>query len=278
MDRVRSAPQTTGQGPFVSTAAPSTASVIRAAMGKKRGRPSGTTKKPAAVPDTAVAVKQEPVTSTPSSRPPKKQRTNPKVVNTAPAVTQQENNTQFPSSSATYTPFVEHTSSLPELPPFPIRTSRSPTQSGVDSRVTSPISTAPMHAVPPLHNMHHDRPVSTSVVPTPFEARQSRITELDSYRAPPAPMSRSMLSPTQDAKPAIPVGSSQPSQSSRAHFPPQQSSTPARPPSFRNTRPSPTQPVSSTSRPSALLHTAGVIDLTSDDEQERQSLLSSFKR
>jgi hypothetical protein len=229
VDRVRSVPQMTGQGPFVRTKSPSGASAAQAVAGKKRGRPT-TVQQPVAVPDAPSIKQEEPAASTPpASRSSKKQRKTPKSVSNAPAVNQQD--------------AIDRTSALSELPPFPVRIlSQSPTA-----------------------------PAQTTTIPTPLEARRSRITELDSYRAPPAPMGWSLPSRNQSVD-QTPL--SCPSQTSLSMQPNSASVI------IEEQKPTKSGLLRSdhgVTQTDKTQETRVTIDLTSDDEQERRSLLSSFK-
>jgi hypothetical protein len=239
VDRMRDAPQTTGRGPFTTRTAPSPASAMKVIAGKKRGRPSKANHSP----DAPSIIKQEVQATSPPASSSKKQRKTPKA-GSAPMVNEQ---------NAT-----NHVSGLPQLPPFPVRIiSQSP---------------APSQDIP---SSSAQVPGLASTVPTPFEARQNRISKLDSYRAPPAPMGRPPNSQDVNRAPFS------------AH--PQSFTTPQHVPELDSWFPPGTrlmdlayqsedmkfeQEATQTDKPR---ETRVTIDLTSDDEQERQSLLSSFK-
>jgi hypothetical protein len=239
VDRMRDAPQTTGQGPFATRTAPSPVSAMKAIAGKKRGRPSKANHSP----DAPSTIKQEGQATSPPASSSKKQRKTPKAGST-PMVNEQD-----ATNSA---------SGFPQLPPFPVRIiSQSP---------------APSQDIP---NSSVQVPGLASTVPTPLEARQNRISKLDSYRAPPAPMGRP---PNRQDINRAPFSAHPQSLNLTQQISGPESLFPLSKPSVDLSNESEDMKFElGATKTDEPRETRVTIDLTSDDEQERQSLLSSFK-
>ncbi|KAF1962729.1 hypothetical protein CC80DRAFT_96646 [Byssothecium circinans] len=239
--------------------------------GITKGRPTLRTKRPAVVPGQSaspVAEQEENATTAPpvDARPLKRQRTDPEPDDT----TASENlflGTR--SSSGLISPALSPSLTTQTLP-APISTTQKARRTPANKRPPPPV------------------PLKTTLqaTPTPTEARQNRVSELNGFRAPVAPMvtAASFASMTAPApSPTGPTLETTHALPSRSRVP---TSSPIRQPSIFQEVIKPISPVDATpqkslphSKARALQQYDGAIDLTVDDdvEQERQDLLSAFR-
>lgn len=314
---IRRTEQRTKKTTTLSTAGlamgPTAASITAAAAAPKRGRATARTNRSAVAlaEETSVAVKQEPATiAIFDIRSSKRQRTgdSPRDETLTNGdqfeMTTRNDTTDSAQASIDVPPEWTRVSSLsPSMSAFASTQNPQPRSRQRNGESSFPPETALLapNATSPVNNMSSR--FSRTPLATPFEARQQRVSELNSYQTPYQSAPGAIQPPILDGNAHIypmrqsrvptapmlagPAAYEVPARTVPGSFDAGQSQwggivAPVTPdtdivPQVPDSRPRSTRATLTISPRPAQDQSSGLIDLTSDTEQERQSLLSRFK-